>query len=256
MTTGDIGILETVVKLTLVEVLNEGGILVGYLYAGNIKFNDFNTAKVTPLSTEYLVESFTDFLIMSRNLTVADILGRDLSKCILQRGQYACFELTVNLITSVLVSYIGGNVCIEENWIGDAIAVLTKAADFDIKVYIETLVNNMEGDAGRGAVFIPHDFLGVNEVYALVFTGVAAEGETLTHLLEYGYDILLEFTKALTVHDGRLGGCIVGIAARLSTHIYYLTILNNNHALTGIDINCTAAGNDVVFGRSVGTASH
>ena len=141
---------------------------------------------------------------------------------------------------------------VEQDGVCNPVAVFAKAADAHRQVQVRRIVDGAERNFARRTVLVAKDFLRVEEIDALVLTGIAAKGEPSAHLPEDGDDAVL--VQAVG-KEGRFRRLVIGILARFGTYIHDLAVFHDHHALAVIDDDDGAVGNDVVLGRRVGATS-
>jgi len=95
-------------------------------------------------------------------------------------------------------------------------AVFAETLDGDVHVKADVCVHYAEGDGRRGAVLVADDLLRVEVVNALVFSGLAAEFETLPYGEKRAKDVFFEVAAG---EKGRLAAGIVSILARLGADV-------------------------------------
>ena len=234
------------------QIANVFFVLFARLNAAYAERNNLYAAQLAPFLAQHVIECIADFLCMTRQCTVAHALFTHHAKGLVQTGQQLSFQLTVNLAALIFVAYVAANIGIEQNRIGNLVAVLAKAADRDIHIQTDALVNNTEGNRAGSTIFVADDFLRIEEVHALILARIAAIGETLADLSK---DILNTLHIQAICHDGRLRRGIISIFARLGAKLYNLAVFYDNHALTFVDGNSGAVADDVILCRSVGAAS-
>ena len=234
------------------QIANVFFVLFARFNAAYAEGNNLYAAQLAPFLAQHVIECIADFLCMTRQCTVAHALFTHHAKGLVQAGQQLSFQLAVNLAALIFVAYVAANIGIEQNRIGNLVAVLAKAADRDIHIQTDALVNNSEGNRAGSAIFVADDFLRIEEVHALILARIAAIGETLADLSK---DILNTLHIQAICHDGRLRRGIISIFARLGAKLYNLAVFYDNHALTFVDGNSGAVADDVILCRSVGAAS-
>ena len=178
---------------------------------------------------------------------VADTHVAYFRECRLEGCQKLGFELGVDLVSRIAVFHIAADVSVEEDRVGDPVAVFAEATDRDVYIYSRSLVHYSEGDRGRRAVFVPDDLLGIEIVNSLILGGVARECKALTDQFEYLGDVLAQ----VPVEQRRLRGHVVGVFARLSAEVYDLALLDDYHTLAFGYGDYRAVGNDIVIASVV-----
>ena len=188
---------------------------------------------------------------MSGQLGIADALGADLRKSGLESGEKLGLELAVEPVAGVVLGNVAADVRVEEDRIGDVIAVLAEAADGNVDIYSCAIVDYAEGNGARSAVLIADELLEVEEVYSLILGRFAAEGESLSEIFK-GLD------KALAEASGEYGGLGAGVVdelARLGADVDDLALIDDDHALSVGNGDNGAVGDYVVAPLRVGGAA-
>ena len=121
---------------------------------------------------------------MTGQRTIAKAHLADSSKCGLQRGHKFALELAIELISSVVEFDIAANVLIEQNRIDELIGILAIAANRNVDVETDILIDNTEGDWIRRAVLVAENFFRVKEINTLILCRVSAERKTAADDLE------------------------------------------------------------------------
>ena len=248
MSGSHVGIAEGGVAL---QLLDHGLVFLAGLDAGDADGGDLNAAQVAPLAGELLVEGLGQLGGVAGQSGVADTHLGDAGKGRLQSGQQLALHLAVQLLLGVIRRHVAADIGVEQQGVGEHIAVLTEAADGDVDIQTDVIVHHAEGNGRRRAVLVAGDLLGIEIVHALILGGLAAEGEALADLLEDVQDPLAQ----LTGEDGGLGGGVVDILARLGADVHDLALLHDQHALTVGHGDDGAAGDDVVAAPGVGGAA-
>ncbi len=166
----------------------------------------------------------------------------------LKRGQKLALKLAVDIGTGIIGFHIAANVGVEQQRVDDMIAVLTEAANGDVHVKPDIVVNHAEGHWAGGTVLVSDNLFGVDIVHALVLGSFAAIGETLAYIAEHGADARPQAAR----ENGRLRGGVVYELAGFGADLDNLALLDYEHTLTcgyGYDRAC---GDDVVAALVVG----
>ena len=221
------------------------------LHAGNTEGYDLNAAQLAPLGREHIVEGLGKLHRMAGQCGIADAHIADLGKGGLQGGHQLGFQLAVNFVAGVAFLDVAADIGVEQNGVGDAVAVLAKAADGNVDVDAGALVDHAEGNRAGGAVLVAHQLLGVEVVDALIHRGLAAEGKALADVLEHRADGLGQ----VAAEQCRRAAGVVGVLTRLGAHIYDLALLHDHGALTVRHRHDRAVGDNVVAALCVGAAS-
>ena len=221
------------------------------LHAGNTEGYDLNAAQLAPLGGEHIVEGLGKLHRMAGQCGIADAHIADLGKGGLQGGHQLGFQLPVDFIAGVAFLHIAADIGVEQNGVGDAIAVLTEAADGNVDVDAGTLIHHAEGHRAGRAVLVAHQLLGVEVIDALIHRGLAAEGKALADVLEHCAD---RVGQVAAEERGSAAG-IVGVLTRLGAHIHDLALLHDHGTLAVGNGHNGAVCNDVVAALCVGAAS-
>ena len=220
-------------------------------HAGHAEGHDLDAAKVAPLLAEDLVQGVGQLHGVTRQLGVTDAVLTDAGEGGLQSGQQLGFQLIVQLVAGVGFGHVAAHVGVEQDGVGDVIAVFTEAADAHVNVDTGPLIHHTEGHRRRRAVLVAHQLPGVEIVHPLILGGLAAEGEAVGHIVDDGADAALQ----LTGEQGRLGGHIVGELARLGADLDDAALIHDHHALAVGHGNDAAVGDDVVAAMLVAAAA-
>ena len=188
---------------------------------------------------------------MAGQCGIADAHIADLGKGGLQGGHQLGFQLPVDFVAGVAFLNIAADIGVEQNGVGDAVAVLTEAADGNVDIDAGALVHHAEGHRAGRAVFVAHEFLGVEVIDALIHRGLAAEGKALADVLEHCADGLGQ----IAAEQRRCAAGVVGIFAGFGAHIHDLALLHDHGALAVGNGHDRAVCNDVVAALCVGAAS-
>ena len=179
---------------------------------------------------------------------VADAHLGDFREGRLEGGEKLGLHLAVQILPGIVIAHVAGDVGVEKDGVGDAVAVFAEAAHGDVHIQADPGVYHPEGNGGGGAVFVAHQLLGVEVIHPLVLGRLAAEGETLADVLEHILDAL---TQA-SAEDGGLGGEIIDVLAGLGAQVHHLALLHDDHALAVGHGDDGAVGDDVVAALGVG----
>ena len=123
----------------------------------------------------------------------------------------------------------------------------------DVDVQANVVVDDAEGHGRGGAIFVAHDFLRVEEVYALVFARVAAEREAGAHALKRRHEPIAEARFA--EEQAGFGRLVENELARFSARFDDRALLDDYHELAFIDRDDRTVGNDVAFASRVRAAA-
>ena len=160
-----------------------------------------------------------------------------------------CFELFVKLTAVVLAALeVAADIGVEQDRVGDGVAVYARAADGNVEVKTDVLVNYAERDGVRGTEEVLHHLFGVEIVNALILGRLAAVGEALADILKGVLQTLAE----LAGEDGRLGQRVVGVFAGNGADLCDAALVGDDRALTVRDDQSGTVGNDVVAALGVG----
>ena len=226
-------------------------IFLGCLDAGHAQGDDLDAPQVTPLGGEDIVEGVRQIQGVGGDGRVADAHVRDTGKRRLEGGEQLGLELTIDLASGVFLLHVAAQVGVEQDGVGDTIAVFAEAADGNIHVQSGVLIHHTEGHGRGGTVLVAHQLLGIEIVDALILGRLAAEGEALADILEYRADVLAQAAG----EQGGLGREVIGILARFGAHVYHLPLLYDHHALAIGHGDDRAVGDDIVAAVLVGGAA-
>ena len=216
--------------------------------AGDTKVHDFNAAAIAPVHTQDVVELLADLTGVVGQRGVANTLIGELTECRLQSGEQLRLQLAVDAVTGEGITHAAGHLLVEQDGVGDAVGVLTEAAQADVDVDVGSLVHHTEGNGSGGTVLVAHQLTGVEEVHFLVMTGVCTKSESLAH----GGEGLLDALAQVAAEDGGLGRGIVSILAGLGGHFHDLTLIHDHHALAVGHHDDGTIGDHVVASLGVG----
>ena len=221
------------------------------LHAGHAKGYDLNAAQLAPLGAQYVVQGLGQFhgVAGQGGVTYAHIA--DLGKGGLQGGHQLGFQLAVDFIAGVAFLHIAADIGVEQNGVGDAVAVLTEAADGNVDVDAGALIHHAEGHRAGRAVFVAHQLLGVEVIDALIHRGLAAEGKALADVLEHCADRVGQ----VAAEQRRRAAGVVGIFAGFGAHIHDLALFHDHGTLAVGNGHDRAVGDNVVIAFGVGAAS-
>ena len=188
---------------------------------------------------------------MTGKCAVADAHCGDLCECRLKRCHKLALEHAVDAVSCVFAVYIAADVGIEEHRVCDFIGIFAVAADRNIDIKADILIDDAERNRARCAVFVAEDFLCIEEINALITSGFTAHGETLADVFESFQET---FAKTAIKH-ARFCGLIVDIFACFCTKINDLALIDDDHALPFVNGDDAAVADDVFCALGVGTAS-
>ena len=244
---GHIGIAERGIAL---QLLDHGLVFLAGLHGGHAEGDDLDAAQIPPLGGEHFVEGVGDLGGVAGQRGVTDAHVGDLGKGGLQSGEQLGLQLAVQLISGVGGGHIAANVGVEQQGVGDPIAVLAKAADGDVDIQADVGVHHTEGNGRRRAVLVAGQLLGVEVIHSLVLGDLSAEGKAFADLLEHGLDTVAQVAG----EDGRLGGGVIDILAGDGADVHDLALLHDQHALAVGHGDHRAAGDDIVAALVGGAA--
>ncbi len=108
----------------------------------------------------------------------------------------------------------------------------------------DVVIHHAEGHRAGRSVFVAQNLLGVEEIDALILSGLTAEGKAVKGGLQNGLGL---FAVQRAVEDARLAVLLEDILARLGAEIHDLTLIHNHHALAVRHRDDAAVGNHVVI---------
>ena len=209
---------------------------------GNAEGDDLDAAQVAPLGAQRLVERVRQLDRVAGQRGVADAHFADLRERGLERGEQLGLELAVEVRAVIVLAHVAADVRVEQERVGDMIAVLAEAADAHVDVDRRALIHDAERNGRRRAVLVADELLRVEVVNALVLRRFAAEGETLADVAENVADAVAELAR----EDARLGGGIIEELARLGAGLHDLALLDDEHTLAVRHGDHRAVGDDVL----------
>ena len=215
--------------------------------AGHAAGDDFNAPQVPPLGGEDLVQGVRQFHGVAGEGGIPDAQFADLGEGRLEGRQQFGFQLAVQLGALVVLTDVAADVGIEQQGVGDLIAVGAEALDAHVHVDAGPLVHHPEGHGAGGAVLVIQNFLGVEIVHPLVLGGFAAEGEPPADVAEDPADALAQ----ATCKNAGLRGGVVDELARLGTDFRHLALVHDEHALAVCHGDDGAGGDDVLVALGV-----
>ena len=218
---------------------------------GHAEGDDLDAAEVTPLLAEDFVQGIGQLHGVAGQLGVADAVLADPGEGGLEGGQQLGFQLIVQLVAGIGLADVAADVGIEQDGVGDVIAVLAEAADAHVNVDTGTLIHHPEGHGAGGAVLVAHQLFGIKIVHPLILGSLAAEGEAVGHAVNDGADAALQ----LAGEQGRLGGHVISKLARLGADLDDATLIHDHHALTIGHGDDAAVGDHVVASLGIAGAA-
>ena len=213
------------------------------LHAGNTKRHNFHASQITPSGRKLFIESFCQFLCMSRQRGVTDTHFGNLSKCRLECRQKFRLHLSCDLVCFVVLADIAAYVGVEQQRVYQTNAVFTEASNPDVQINTCPLIYHTEWNRRRGTILVAYNFFCIKVVNSLVFWCFSTKCKTLSDILEYLTDA---FTK-ITGKNTWFRRHIIYVLTSFSTHIHHFALLNNQHTLTVCHCNDRAVGNDIII---------
>ena len=235
------GIAEGRVALQLLDHLF---IFFGRLYGAYAEGYDFHAAQLRPFFGQHIIERIGDFGSMSRQGAIANAHIGNLRERGLQRGEQLGFQLAIDLIAGVIALHIAADVYIEQHGVRDAIAVFAEAADGNIHIQTDIAIHHAERNRTGRTVFIADDFLGIEEVHALIAPGLAAEGEALIGGAQNLFQI---FAAEAAAENAGFAVDIEDVFARLGAEIHDLALIHDQHALAFVYRDGGAGGDYIII---------
>ncbi|MPM80070.1 hypothetical protein SDC9_127115 [bioreactor metagenome] len=234
----------------LLELLDSLFVFRGSGDRADTKRGDLDAAEFFPVGRKLGIQRICDFFCVTGQRAVAKAHLADFRKCGLQCGHEFTLELAVDLVSGIFTLYVAANILVEQNRIDKLIGIFAIAADCDVDIQSHVFIHDTERDRIRGAIFVAKDFLGVEEIDALILRGISAKGESAADDLQRFQNPLAE----AAVEQRRLGRLVVYILARLGGEIHDLTLFYNHHELSVIDGDDGTVGDDVVGSLGVRAA--
>ena len=189
---------------------------------------------------------------MGRNRAVTDAHGGDACERRLQSRQKLALELGIDVVARIGLLDIAAYVLVEKHRIHDAIRILAVAAHRYIHVKADIGIDHAERYGRGGAVLVAHDLLLIEEVDALVFAGIAAEGETRADALEGLQEAIAQ--TVLPEEERRFGRFVENELTRLAAGIYDGSLLDDDHELAFVDRDDRTVGDDIALALGIGAA--
>ena len=214
---------------------------------------DLNAAQVGPFLRKHLVEGLRHIGGVRGHRGIAHAHGRNLRECGLQRREQLALQLRVDFVARVRLFDVAAHVLVEHERVDDLVRVFAVAANRNVDVQADVVIDDAEGYGRGGAVLVAHDFLRVEEVYALVFARVAAEREAGAHALKRRHEPIAE--ARLAEEQARFGRLVEHEFARLSAGFDNRALLNDDHELAFVDRDDRTVGDDVAFASRVRAAA-
>ena len=184
---------------------------------------------------------------MIDNRAIADAHIGDLA----ERGLKSCQELRAKLVLDAVPGVIGidiaADILVEQDRIADPVSIFAEAADRDVYIEADILVDNTERNRIGRAVLIADDVLGIEIVDPLIMRRYAAVGKTCLELLKARRKTRAE---AAGEHAGLCGG-VIGVGAGLRADIHDRALIHNDHALALVYNDRRAVRDDILAAASV-----
>ena len=199
------------------------------LDARDAQRDDFQTAQLAPLGRKLLIQCVGQLGGMAGQGRVADAHLADPGERRLKGSHQFGLQLAVQCVTGVGVFHIAADVGVEQDGVGDAVAVLAEAPYADVNVNAGALVHDPEGYRAGCAVLVADQLLGVDVVDALVGRRLTAKGEPLADLGENFVDVLCQ---TLSGKERGLGAGAVSVLAGFRAEVNDLALLDDEGALT------------------------
>ena len=227
----------------LLQLLDHVFVLLGRIDRTHAEGHDLYAAQVRPLFGQHLVERPGNLGRMPRQRRIANAHLGNLRKRGLKRGEQLALELAVDLIAGVIAVHISADVGVKQHRIGHAVAVFAEAAYGNIHVQADVVVHHAEGHRAGRAVFIAGDFLGVEEVHALIYPGLTAKGEAVKGGFQNGFHFI-----AIELAVKQAGFCVLieDILAGFGAEFHDLALIHDHHALAVGHGDDAAVGDHVV----------
>ena len=233
----------------LLQLLNHRLVLFGGLDGIDAEGHDFHAAQVRPFFGKHVVERLGDLRGVPRQRRIADAHFGDLGERGLERRQQLALELAVDLLAGVVALHVAADVGVKEHRVGHTVAVFAEAANGDVHIEADVVIHHAEGHRAGRSVFVAQNLLGVEEIDALILSGLTAEGKAVKGGLQNGLGL---FAVQRAVEDARLAVLLEDILARFGAEIHDLTLIHNHHALAVRHRDDAAVGNHVVILRRSG----
>ena len=168
------------------QLLDHGLVFLGGFYGGHAKRHNLHTAKLAPFFGEHIIQRIRKLHGVAGQSGIPDTHIGNPGKGRLQGGQQLCFQLAVNLGTVIGRIHIAADIGIEQDGIGDPVAVLAKAPDGNIHIQSNIPIHYTERYRRRRPILIAYQLLGVKIVHSLVLWGLSTKGKSLADVFENG----------------------------------------------------------------------
>ena len=212
---------------------------------------DGDASGLHPLCPKGIVHGCPQLIDLTRQLTGAQLQLGQGAQGGLQRGDELGLQLGIDPVSAVLIFLIAADIGIEQQRIRDLVGVHAIAADLHGTAHPDPLVHHIEHDGTGGTELVVHDLLHVEVVHSLISGGIASEGEPLADRLEGLDDALAQAAG----EDGRLGGAVILIFARLRTDLHDLTLIGDDHTLAHRHRDDGTIGDDIVLPLGIGSTT-
>ena len=103
-------------------------------YACQCEGINLYTTAVTPLVAQIFVQSVSDFFAMTRQCAVTHTVFSERTEGNAQAHHELALHLAVNLVTTIFVSDVGAYIGVEQQRIGNLVAVFTEATDANFPI--------------------------------------------------------------------------------------------------------------------------
>ena len=173
---------------------------------------------------------------------ITDAHVADFGEGRLQRREQLAFQLAVDGVAGILPVDVAAHIGVEQHGIGNFVAVLAVAADGDIHIEADVVVDDAERHGVERTVLVADNLLGVKVIDALVVRGLTAAEEALAELREESIEAFAERAAQKT----RLRRSVIYKLARSCTELRNLALIHNHHALS-VGNRDHRAGRDDVF---------
>ena len=233
----------------ILKLLDASLVLLGHGGGVDGDILQHQTTLVKPICLQLLLEGSLDLLVMQSDLVIADAHVRDLSECRLERVEQLGLHLGSQRLTEGIAA--GGVACDgreELHRVSQLEGVHTVAADAGSKASAKLRIGHTERHRILGTELVVQDLLDVEEVDALILASLTAVLKFIETFLEGIHDALTQTAG----EDRRGGGGIKGVAAGLCADLYNSAVVHDDHALTFIDNDLAAVGDDVLLTLGVG----
>ena len=166
----------------------------------------------------------------------------------LQSADELVLQLAVQFVAGIFLLHIAAHIRVEQKRVRNAVRIYAGAADGNVHVQTDLVIDHTERNGVRRAEFIVDEFLRIKIIYALIFAGIAAIRKTLANLRKGVFNARTERAG----ENRRLARSVIGEFTRLRAKLHHSALLHDHHALAVCHRNAGAARDDVVTAARIG----